>query len=109
MDFSQYQKQSRKTALYPDLGEDFVYPALGVAGEAGEVLENVKKVIRDDGRKITKERKDSLKKEMGDLLWYLAQLATEFNIDLNDVAEENLRKLLSRKERGVLHGDGDNR
>ncbi len=109
MDFSKYQKESRKTALYPDLGEDFVYPALGVAGEAGEVVENVKKVLRDDGRKITTERKEAIKKEMGDLLWYLAQLATEFDIDLNDVAEENLKKLRSRKKRGTLHGDGDNR
>ncbi len=109
MHFSKYQKESRKTALYPDLGEDFVYPALGVAGEAGEVVEKVKKVLRDDGRKITPERKEAIKKEMGDLLWYLAQLATEFDIDLNDVAEENLKNLLSRKKRGTLRGDGDNR
>jgi NTP pyrophosphatase (non-canonical NTP hydrolase) len=109
MDFSEYQKRSRETAIYPGKDKDFIYPALGVAGEAGEVIEKIKKAVREDSGKITAERKEALQKEMGDLLWYLAQLATETGIDLNQVAEENLAKLLSRKERGKLRGDGDNR
>lgn len=108
MDFVEYQKQSQKTALYPGHGHSFIYPTLGLAGEAGEVVEKIKKAIREDGGEITAERKKALQKEMGDLLWYLSQLATETGIDLNEVAEGNLTKLLSRKERGVLHGDGDN-
>lgn len=109
MGFSEYQKQSQKTALYPNHGHSFIYPTLRVAGEAGEVVEKIKKAIREDGGKITAERKKALQKEMGDLLWYLAQLVTETGIDLNEVAEGNIAKLLSRKERGVLPGDGDNR
>ncbi len=109
MDFSTYQKQSQRTALYPDHGHSFIYPTLGLAGEAGEVVEKIKKAIREDNGEITPARKKALQKEMGDLLWYLSQLATETGINLNEVAEGNIAKLLSRKERGVLHGDGDNR
>jgi len=109
MDLSKYQKEARKSALYRKLGEDFIYPTLGLAGEAGEVVENVKKFVRDDRRKLTKSRRESLKTEMGDLLWYLANLAAEFKIDLNDIAENNLKKLASRRKRGKIQGDGDNR
>lgn len=109
MEFSKYQKKSRKTAIYPDLGSNFIYPTLGLVGEVGEVAEKVKKVLRGGQTTFTPEQKEELKKELGDVLWYLVQLSTELNLDLNDIAETNITKLKSRKDRGVLHASGDNR
>jgi NTP pyrophosphatase (non-canonical NTP hydrolase) len=109
MTFNEYQKKSRKTALYPNKGKNFIYPTLGLADESGEVSGKIKKAIRDDGGKITKERKEDLKKELGDVLWYLAQISTELGLSMDKIAETNLLKLASRKKRGVLHGSGDNR
>src|SRR5918999_368519 len=107
MNFSEYQSQSRRTATYPRAGADMTYPALGLCGEAGEVAEKVKKTLRDDGGVLSDERREALSRELGDVLWYLSQLATE--ADLETIAEENLDKLLSRQERGVLRGSGDDR
>jgi NTP pyrophosphatase (non-canonical NTP hydrolase) len=109
MNFSQYQSQSRRTATYPRAGEDLTYPALGLCGEAGEVAEKVKKTLRDDGGVLSDERREALSRELGDVLWYLSQLATEAGLDLEEIAAENLSKLLSRQERGVLRGSGDER
>ena len=85
------------------------YPALGLCGEAGEVAEKVKKTLRDDGGVLSDERREALSRELGDVLWYLSQLATEAGLDLEEIAAENLDKLLSRQERGVLRGSGDER
>lgn len=109
MDFKEYQEKSRKTALYPNKDNNFIYPTLGLAGEAGEVSEKIKKVIRDKGGVIDDETRELIKKELGDVLWYVSQLATELELSLDDVAEHNIEKLYSRMERNVLHGDGDNR
>ncbi|MBI2932631.1 MAG: nucleoside triphosphate pyrophosphohydrolase family protein [Planctomycetes bacterium] len=109
MRFDEYQKRSRETAIYPDAGANFVYPTLGLAGEAGEVAEKVKKVLRDRGGRMDDETRATVKKELGDVLWYVAQLATELGLSLGEVAQENLAKLASRKERGVLGGSGDAR
>ena len=109
MDFSEYQSLSRRTATYPRAGADMTYPALGLCGEAGEVAEKVKKTIRDDGGVLSDERREALARELGDVLWYLSQLATEADLDLETIAEDNLEKLLSRQERGVLRGSGDDR
>jgi NTP pyrophosphatase (non-canonical NTP hydrolase) len=109
MEFSQYQEQSRRTATYPHAGDDMTYPALGLCGEAGEVAEKVKKTLRDDGGVLSDERRDALARELGDVLWYLSQLATEAGLELEEIAAENLDKLLSRRERGVLRGSGDDR
>jgi NTP pyrophosphatase (non-canonical NTP hydrolase) len=92
MDLGDYQKESRKTVSYPYVGSNYIYPALGLAGEAGEMLNQVKKIVRDDGSQLTEERKQLIQSEMGDMLWYLAQLATELEVDLNEVANENLKK-----------------
>jgi NTP pyrophosphatase (non-canonical NTP hydrolase) len=108
VEFSDYQQRSRRTAQYPR-DAWLTYPALGLAGEAGEVAEHVKKAIRDDGASITRERKAALVRELGDVLWYVSQLATELDLDLDAVAAENLDKLLSRQRRGVLSGSGDDR
>lgn len=109
MDFKEYQKKSRKTAIYPQAGKNYIYPTLGLAGESGEVAEKIKKVIRDKKGKIDKETCTEIEKELGDVLWYISQLASELKIDLNNVAEKNIEKLYSRMNRGKLKGNGDNR
>lgn len=109
MNFSDYQKESRKTAMYPDKDHNFVYPTLGISGESGEVAEKVKKILRDKEGKVDEEDKMEIAKELGDVLWYIAQLSSELGLDLDDVARGNIEKLRSRKERGVVHGNGDNR
>jgi NTP pyrophosphatase (non-canonical NTP hydrolase) len=108
MELSEYQRLSRRTAGYPREAW-LAYPALGLAGEAGEVAEHAKKVIRDDGGSVSEERKAAMAKELGDVLWYVAQIATEIELDLDEIAEGNLAKLLSRRQRGVLSGSGDDR
>lgn len=109
MTFEEYQKLSRKTVIYPNAGNNFIYPTLGLVGEAGEVAEKIKKVLRDSGGKISDEKREELKKELGDVLWYISQISTEINIRLDDVAAGNLEKLNSRFERNRISGDGDNR
>lgn len=109
MNFEEYQKKSRLTARYPNADENYIYPTLGLAGEAGEVAEKIKKVIRDKEGKIDDETREAIKKELGDVLWYISQLATELKIPLEQVATGNLAKLYDRMERGKLNGDGDNR
>ena len=109
MDLSQYQARARATAVYPQAGDNLLYPTLGLCGEAGEVAEKIKKMVRDDAGRLTDERRDALAKELGDVLWYLAQIATEADLDLDVVAEANLEKLSSRQRRNVLQGSGDDR
>ncbi len=108
MELSEYQRLSRRTAEYPREAW-LAYPALGLAGEAGEVAEHAKKSIRDDGGTVSEPRRMAMAKELGDVLWYVAQIASELNLDLDDIAQTNLDKLLSRQRRGVLSGDGDDR
>jgi NTP pyrophosphatase (non-canonical NTP hydrolase) len=108
MRLSEYQRESRRTAEYPRHAW-LVYPGLGLAGEAGEVAEHVKKAVRDDGGEVSEERRAAMSKELGDVLWYVAQLASELGLDLDQVARENLDKLFSRQRRGVLSGSGDER
>jgi len=102
-DFDTYQKEARKTAIYPNIGSNLWYPTLGLTGEAGEVAEMVKKYYRD-GTKMY-----GLSKELGDVLWYIANLAEELGLSLSSIAQENLSKLQDRKNRNKLHGSGDNR
>jgi NTP pyrophosphatase (non-canonical NTP hydrolase) len=109
MNFDKYQTESRKTALYPNVGRNFVYPTLGLAGEAGEVADKLKKTIRDDDGIVTAQKKKEVAKELGDVLWYVAQVASELELSLDEIAQKNLEKLFSRKERGVIGGSGDNR
>ena len=109
MTFNDYQEKAGTTASYPNIGDNYIYPTLGLAGESGEVAEKIKKVIRDNNGIIDQEKKEEIAKELGDVLWYLAQLSTELKLDFNYVAEKNLEKLKSRQERNRLHGDGDNR
>jgi NTP pyrophosphatase (non-canonical NTP hydrolase) len=108
MELSEYQLLSRRTAEYPREAW-LAYPALGLAGEAGEVAEHAKKAIRDDAGEVSDERRAAMGKELGDVLWYVAQLASELGLDLDEIARVNLDKLLSRQRRGVLSGSGDER
>jgi len=109
MDLNTYQTAAIQTAIYPNRGSNFVYPALGLVGEAGEVADKLKKVIRDNEGVLIDPVRDAVAKELGDTLWYLAVLAFEMDYDLNEIAQINIDKLNSRKERGVLSGSGDNR
>ncbi len=109
MNFQDYQTQSRRTAKYPPIGHPVIYPTLGLANEAGEVAGKVKKIFRDKNGVIGEAEREALKGELGDVLWYLAQVCTELGLSLDNVAEHNLKKLFDRMERGKISGDGDNR
>ncbi len=109
MNFSDYQTQSRSTAKYPSIGHGVIYPTLGLTNEAGEVAGKIKKIFRDKNGEIGETERDMLKAELGDVLWYLAQVATELELSLDEIAEQNLAKLLDRQARGKIQGDGDNR
>ena len=109
MNFSDYQTRSRVTAQYPSIGHPVIYPVLGLVNEAGEVAGKIKKVFRDKGGDINPETRQALESELGDVLWYLAQVCTELDLSLDEVAEKNIEKLYSRLERGKIGGDGDNR
>jgi NTP pyrophosphatase (non-canonical NTP hydrolase) len=109
MDFNEYQEKANSTAVYPDKFT-IIYPALGLAGESGEVCEKIKKWLRDEnGEVMSEERRQLLKKEIGDVLWYVASLSTDLGFSMDEIANENIEKLFSRKDRGVLKGSGDNR
>ncbi|MEK7097775.1 MAG: nucleoside triphosphate pyrophosphohydrolase family protein [Patescibacteria group bacterium] len=109
MTFEEYQKLSRKTAIYPDAGHNFIYPTLGLAGESGEVAEKIKKVLRDHGGVIDDVKKQEIAKELGDVLWYVAQIASELGLSLDEIADLNIEKLYSRLERDKISGSGDSR
>jgi len=109
MDFNEYQEKAWETAIYPNKGNNLIYPVLGLGGETGEVLEKIKKIMRDEKNQISEKKKEELKKELGDVLWYLSSICKELNITLNDVVNKNISKLNSRKKRNQLHGSGDNR
>jgi len=109
MDINTYQAAARRTAAYPDVGQNPVYPTLGPTGEAGEVADKVKKVLRDREGVFDDPTREAIKLEMGDVLWYVAQLASELGYDLEEVATANLNKLASRAARGRIGGSGDQR
>jgi NTP pyrophosphatase (non-canonical NTP hydrolase) len=109
MNFNDYQQKSRATAQYPAIGHPVIYPALGLVNEAGEVAGKIKKIFRDKQGNIGEPEREALKAELGDVLWYIAQVATELELPLDEIAETNLAKLLDRQARGKIQGDGDNR
>jgi NTP pyrophosphatase (non-canonical NTP hydrolase) len=123
MEIEKYQVTSSRTAIYLDaINKEFPnlqgklkgllalsYLSLGLAGESGELSNKIKKLIRDSVGEISDELRKDLSKEIGDCFWYIANICTELQLDLNEIAEENIKKLSSRKERGVLTGSGDNR
>lgn len=109
MNFNEYDERARKTAVYPNIGNNYIYPVLGLCGEAGEVSEKIKKIIRDFGGVMSNEQKEEIKKELGDVLWYVSAISRELGFSMEEVADKNLEKLGKRAEEGKLHGKGDNR
>lgn len=109
LSFASYQLSSRKYAQYPSIGTNITYPALGLAGEAGEVCDKIKKIIRDHGGVVNDERRAALALELGDVLWYVLQMCTELGLDGSAVAQGNLNKLESRFVRNAISGSGDDR
>jgi NTP pyrophosphatase (non-canonical NTP hydrolase) len=109
MTFDEYQRLARQTAIYPNVGSNLWYPTLGLAGEAGEVAEKVKKLYRDNFGDLTPKRRESIAKELGDVLWYVANVAEELDYSLDLIAKGNLCKLKKRKKEGKLQGEGDDR
>jgi NTP pyrophosphatase (non-canonical NTP hydrolase) len=91
------------------VGQNPIYPTLGLCGEAGEVADKVKKVLRDQDGVFSDDTRQALMLELGDVLWYVAQLSSELGFELNAVAEANLSKLASRAARNVIGGSGDHR
>lgn len=110
MQMNEYQILSAQTAIYPGRGGPIglAYVGLGL-GEAGEVQGKIKKILRDNQGEVTGHARAAIGKELGDLLWYVAQACSELDLRLGDVARGNLAKLADREERGVLGGDGDDR
>lgn len=105
-----YQEGALETALFPDIGgERCIYPALGLANEAGEVLGKIKKLYRDGDGRVTPEFRRVVKKELGDVLWYVAVLADAFDLRISEVAGANLEKLADRARRDAIRGSGDER
>ncbi len=108
MDLNHYQQAARRTAIYA-AHHRVIYPALGLASEAGEVAGKVKKVLRDEGGDFAKAPLQAIKDELGDVLWYVAVLAGDLGLSLDEIAAANLGKLASRQERGRPSGGGDRR
>jgi len=106
MNINEYQQRASETAIYKD---KLIYPTLGLAGEAGEIANKVKKILRDNAGDLQEDVRQNLISELGDVLWYVAALATDLKTELSEVAYTNIEKLNSRKNRGVIGGSGDNR
>src|SRR6266446_2275811 len=102
--FDEYQHESRKTAIYPRQGSNYFYPTLGLVSEAGEVADRIKRIDRDDNGIVTEQKRAEVAGELGDILWYAAQVASEFGLSFQEIAGENLVKLQQRKDRGTLSG-----
>jgi len=116
MNINEYQEKAREVAIYPNVGgvaqgdpSPLYYLGLGLAGESGEIAEKLKKLFRDSNGEITEEFVATLKGELGDILWYVSNMCSELNMDFEDVFQGNIDKLFSRRDRGKLHGSGDDR
>lgn len=111
MELNEFQEHALETAVYPGRWNTggLLYATLGLAGEAGEVADKVKKIVRDFDGILDDEYAAAIAKELGDVLWYAAAVADELGYKLDEVAGANVEKLASRAERGVLTGAGDDR
>lgn len=108
MELNDYQKAALATAIYPNDGT-VSYLALAISGEAGELADKVKKVLRDKNGIFSEADKKALALELGDVMWYVANLSEVLGYPLSDIAQMNIEKIAGRVKRGTLHGAGDNR
>lgn len=108
MKLNDYQKEALSTAVYGS-GDKIIYPTLGLAGEAGEVADKVKKVLRDNAGEFDEVQKVKIAAEIGDVLWYIAALSNDLGFSLEDIANMNIAKLKLRRSNNTIHGEGDNR
>lgn len=111
MDFDEYEKRARSTATFEGKQAEYelMYLTIGISGEAGEIAEKVKKILRNDDGVITDEKREALKNEVGDVLWYLSQFSRTLGFTFSEAAEANLKKLADRRARNVIKSTGDNR
>ncbi len=109
MNLNEYQTLALRTASPKDKKNELFHLLLGLCGEAGEIAEKAKKIVRDQDSDFSKLDKDDLKKELGDVLWHIAVVADYFDIPLEDIGDTNIKKLASRLKRGVISGSGDER
>lgn len=109
MTFDEYQKLALRTAADKSKKNELFHLVLGLVGETGEIAEKMKKWVRDDYSDESKIDVDDLKKELGDVLWYTAVLASYFDLSFDEIAGKNIAKLADRQQRNVLNGSGDNR
>ncbi len=109
MDFKEYQRLALRTAAGKEKNNELFHLVLGLVGEAGEIAEKFKKLVRDNDSNEDLIDREDIAKELGDVLWYVATLAHYLEIPLEDIANKNIEKLTSRLERGKLSGSGDNR
>lgn len=111
MDFDEYEKLAARTATFTGKQKEYalMYLTLGVAGEAGEIAEKIKKILRNDNGAISDEKREALKLEIGDVLWYLSQLSRELGFPFSEAAAANIQKLADRAARGVIKSEGDSR
>ena len=109
MEFDEYQRLAARTGYGPDKDKSFVLMihSMGLAGETGEVIEKLKHVMRDEGGVVSEEKRQLLKKEMGDVLWYLSELARTLGFSFDEIATLNIKKLEDRAKRGMIGGEGD--
>lgn len=107
MELNEYQREAASTAIYPHIGDNPYYPALGLCGEAGEVANKIKKIMRDGTPKA--DSRAAIAQELGDCLWYVAMVADEFDLALSYIATLNVMKLRHRNDLGTLGGSGDDR
>lgn len=108
MTFNEYKSEAIRTAIYPQ-NYKIIYPALGMCGECGEVVEKIKKVIRDNQGIFDTDKTKEIEKELGDVLWYIANICNDLNINFDNVAQNNINKVNARLQNNTLHGKGDNR
>lgn len=109
MNLNEYQSLALRTARPKDAKDELYHLLLGLCGEAGEIAEKAKKIIRDQDSDFSKLDKEDLTKELGDVLWHVAVVSDYFGIELETVGDVNIKKLASRLERGTISGSGDNR
>ena len=109
MNLNEYQTLALRTAAPKDKKNELFHLLLGLCGEAGEIAEKTKKIVRDHESDFAKLDQSDLTKELGDVLWHVAVIANYFNISLDEVGETNIQKLADRLKRGAIGGSGDDR